>query len=327
MRKHLCAAASRMRAPSEPAQQPAPVCNDGKRGVCKNDGFRCLDDTLQTCAAGDWKDVRVCADGSCKASTGSCGVCSEGTHQCSGQASETCVRGVWISPVPCGGVSCSTASGVCGECVSGIHQCSAAQDASRSCNDGRWSDFTSCGSFGCMIKKGLCGECQGGAHRCSGNTSQVCTDGAWSDERPCGSTGCIAASGLCAPDDGCGGGAGLACSSGMFCNYEPAAGGDGCNVTNGWGKCQTKPEVCTADFTPVCGCNVRGYSNACRAHAAGVSIAHSGSCTDVDCRAIGGVAVDVASGSAPNCSNGGSIIGSIVHAVGPTPANGTVCCL
>ena len=61
------------------------------------------------------------------------------------------------------------------------------------------------------------------------------------------------------------------CGSGEFCLRPPRRCG-------GRGECRPRPEVCTAQFDPVCGCNGETYSNACQAAAAGVSIARNGSC-------------------------------------------------
>lgn len=44
------------------------------------------------------------------------------------------------------------------------------------------------------------------------------------------------------------------------------------------GQCVLKPQGCPEIFQPVCGCNGQDYSNACEAHAAGVSVASAGTC-------------------------------------------------
>jgi len=44
------------------------------------------------------------------------------------------------------------------------------------------------------------------------------------------------------------------------------------------GECAIKPEMCTQDFNPVCGCDGKTYSNACGAAAAGVNVAQAGEC-------------------------------------------------
>lgn len=44
------------------------------------------------------------------------------------------------------------------------------------------------------------------------------------------------------------------------------------------GKCTEKPEMCTLDYNPVCGCDGETYGNACQADGYGVSIVSEGEC-------------------------------------------------
>ncbi len=62
------------------------------------------------------------------------------------------------------------------------------------------------------------------------------------------------------------------CGSAAFCLRPPGR-------CAGEGACRNRPEVCTEEFNPVCGCDGVTYSNGCNAAAAGVSIARNGSCS------------------------------------------------
>ena len=73
----------------------------------------------------------------------------------------------------------------------------------------------------------------------------------------------------------CGGIAGVQCPEGEFCNFPIEA---QCGAADQGGTCQAKPEVCTLQYDPVCGCDDKTYGNACAAAGAGVSIAHDGEC-------------------------------------------------
>jgi hypothetical protein len=127
----------------------------------------------------------------------------------------------------------------------------------------------------------------------------------------------------------CGGIASLECSSaGEFCNYEESAGGQGCDgtISDAAGVCQTTPEVCPAIYAPVCGCDRRTYSSDCNAHGAGQSVLHEGACTEIDCEAIGGHAVD-GTGPGPMCPAGEREHGSIRYSNGMIAIEGTICCV
>ncbi len=103
----------------------------------------------------------------------------------------------------------------------------------------------------------------------------------------------------------CGGIAGLTCAKSQFCNYEVAAGGDGCGqIADAAGVCERLPDACPELYSPVCGCDQRGYSSVCDAHARGMSVLHAGLCTAEECTAGGGRPVYSDGASTPSCKTG-----------------------
>jgi len=81
-----------------------------------------------------------------------------------------------------------------------------------------------------------------------------------------------------ATGEACGGMMGLTCAvEADFCLVPVEA---QCGAADGMGTCSPRPEMCTQDYSPVCGCDGQTYSNTCSAHAAGISVAYAGECTE-----------------------------------------------
>jgi len=87
------------------------------------------------------------------------------------------------------------------------------------------------------------------------------------------------------------------CLENEFCDFPIEA---TCGAADAPGVCRTRPEACTMDYSPVCGCNDQTYPNACAAAAAGVSVGALGECP-VRAGAVGDVC---GTRGAPACGEG-----------------------
>ena len=98
-----------------------------------------------------------------------------------------------------------------------------------------------------------------------------CDDAVIGDECPPGET--------CELTDGtaCGGLLRTYCGDDAYCKYPVTA---LCGAADATGVCADKPDACTLEYAPVCGCDDMTYGNACQAAQAGVSVVSQGECED-----------------------------------------------
>jgi hypothetical protein len=253
-----------------------------------------------------------------------------GALACGTRGAASCAAGEFCNFEPDGDCGESDQGGQCEE----IPQvCTRIFDPVCGCDDRSYGSACEAHGNGVSVKSGgLCGaaECSaaGGSLAFSdGASDPSCPEG--EEQWPIGGGDepalcCLGGS----QGATCGGIAGLRCATTEFCNYELAAGGQGCDgsIADASGVCETLPEICTDEYTPVCGCDRRSYSNACSAHAAGVAVMREGSCTAIDCAALGGEAVE-AIGSAPACPAGQGEFTWIRDGNGRIAIEVTACCV
>ncbi len=160
------------------------------------------------------------------------------------------------------------------------NSCDADEAGVRVANDGACSSpGGSCESNAECVSSQYCagegchsvGYCQTIPQQCSGNLAPVCgcdgntygnaCEAAKASER-------IASNGACSSPQ-------TNCLTNADCTASEYCAGAGCDVE---GTCEARPQVCSSNVAPVCGCDGTTYDNACDAAEAGVRVASNGAC-------------------------------------------------
>jgi hypothetical protein len=158
-----------------------------------------------------------------------------------------------------------------GVCLCGV--CTLPCDSDTDCDAA--GPLTSCVPAGAQALDLVCGDAVS-ASLCLAPCEGVDACGDVADGLSCSESHCLppVAPASCAGNVDCGDG---------LC--QKAAGT--CLETDTEGMCVDRPEACTEEFDPVCGCDGQTHGNACSAQSAGVNIDHVGECEVAPTQCVG----------------------------------------
>ena len=260
----LAAAASTSVKETGPCTPPPGSCAVG--GVTYPDGSANI-------PAPDGCDLCDCAKGALRCTTRACPPLPK---PCGARAGNTCTSNeycAYAEGASCGAADaeavCATRPGACDTIYSPVcacdgqtyaSSCVAAQAGSGILHAGPCSGSgRSCVVGGVTYPDGAANISAGdGCNTCS------CSDGVLACTKK-----------ACPAPKPCGGFAGFTCDASEYCAYVD---GQLCGATDASATCLPRPGTCSTDVSPVCGCDGKGYSNACLAAQAGVGYGSKGAC-------------------------------------------------
>ena len=262
------------------------ACNEIYEPVCGCDG-----QTYGNACAAAAANASVSHLGSCEqtlcASNAECGESDYCFSEEGCESPGTCRPRPFACPLdfdPVCGCNGQTYGNACAAAAAGVNVArKGVCEVQRECNSN-----ADCGDSDYCFSEAGCGEpgyCQAKPEVCPANIDPVCgCDGqTYSNACFAASAGVnVSRSGACEDENECR--SNRDCNEADYCFSE-----EGCDAP---GTCRARPQFCTREYRPVCGCDGRTYGNACIAASAGVNIAQQGEClregecnTNADCAA------------------------------------------